>query len=209
MNFAKNKPDKKRYIVQSIVAAGVIAAILVFDLVTKYITSTRIGIGERIQIIPNFFYFTYVQNRGGAWSLGDDNPFLMNVIKVLTVFFVLGVLFVLFFPDKRKNLYLIFSLSLLSSGATGNFVDRVWLGYVRDFISFYIFSYKFPVFNIADIALVTGVIMLIVSIIIYFVKTEIKQRRAKKEARKNAETSDADDCSDDESRDGKDGGEDK
>ena len=187
--------------IQSAVAVGVIAAVLIFDLVSKYYTSTLIGLGERVQIIPNFFYFTYVRNKGGAWSLGDDNPFLMNVIKVITVFFVLGVLLVLFFPDKRKNLYLIFSLALLASGATGNFIDRVWLGYVRDFISFYIFSYKFPVFNIADIALVTGVIMLIVSIIIYFVKTEIKQHRAKKRAKEN----DGDPQAPGSGQDGKDG----
>ena len=164
------------------------------DLVTKYITSTHIELYERVQIIPEFFYFTYVQNGGGAWSLGDDNPVLMNVIKVLTVFFVLAVIFVLYYPDKRKNLYLIFSLSLLASGATGNFIDRVWLGYVRDFISFYIFSYKFPVFNIADIALVTGVIMLVVSIIIYFIRTELKQHKQKAaEKKKNRANDDASD----------------
>lgn len=194
MSFVKNKPDKKTYVIQSIVAAAVIAAILVADLVTKYITSTHIELYERVQIIPEFFYFTYVQNRGGAWSLGDDNPVLMNVIKVLTVFFVLAVIFVLYYPDKRKNLYLIFSLSLLASGATGNFIDRVWLGYVRDFISFYIFSYKFPVFNIADIALVTGVIMLVVSIIIYFIRTELKQHKQKAaEKKKNRANDDASD----------------
>ena len=194
MSFVKNKPDKKTYVIQSIVAAAVIAAILVADLVTKYLTSTHIELYERVQIIPEFFYFTYVQNRGGAWSLGDDNPVLMNVIKVLTVFFVLAVIFVLYYPDKRKNLYLIFSLSLLASGATGNFIDRVWLGYVRDFISFYIFSYKFPVFNIADIALVTGVIMLVVSIIIYFIRTELKQHKQKAaEKKKNRANDDASD----------------
>ena len=194
MSFVKNKPDKKTYVIQSIVSAAVIAAILVADLVTKYITSTHIELYERVQIIPEFFYFTYVQNRGGAWSLGDDNPVLMNVIKVLTVFFVLAVIFVLYYPDKRKNLYLIFSLSLLASGATGNFIDRVWLGYVRDFISFYIFSYKFPVFNIADIALVTGVIMLVVSIIIYFIRTELKQHKQKAaEKKKNRANDDASD----------------
>ena len=203
MNFVKNKPDKKTYVIQSIVAAAVIAAVLVFDVVTKYITSTRIGLYEKVQIIPNFFYFTYVQNTGGAWSLGDDNPVLMNIIKVLTVFFVLAVLFVLYVPDKRKNLYLVFSFALLASGATGNFIDRVWLGYVRDFISFYIFGYRFPVFNIADIALVTGVIMLIVSIIIYFVKTEMRQRKEKSAKRQAGEN--GGDPSD-RSENGKDGG---
>ena len=110
---------------------------------------------------------------------GDDAGFYaMCVLALLLMIYqaftgqvfgdVAAVLFVLAYPDSRKNMLLVVSLAMVSSGAVGNLVDRLMLGYVRDFFDFDIFGYDFPVFNVADISLVVGVLLLIVCICIYF-----------------------------------------
>ena len=70
-------------------------------------------------------------------------------------------------------------LSLVFSGAIGNFIDRMSLGYVRDFFSFYIFGYPFPVFNVADICITVGIALILISM---FVDDKKEQERWKKES---------------------------
>ena len=64
------------------------------------------------------------------------------------------------FKNKDENPILRYTVALMMAGALGNLVDRVYLGYVRDFLSFNIFGYDFPVFNVADMALSIGVAIL-------------------------------------------------
>lgn len=177
MNLLKNKPTKKRYIVQSVVAAAAIAFILTLDLVTKTAVATNMAVDQRIPVIENFFYITYVQNGGAAWGM----PVIMPLVITLTFVALAIFLFLLFFPDKRKNILFIVSMSMIAAGATGNLVDRLYLGYVRDFFDFYIFGYNFPVFNVADVSLVVGVILLIIFFVIYFIKS-FKRSKKKEDA---------------------------
>jgi signal peptidase II len=66
--------------------------------------------------------------------------------------------------DLKNNAFYSIALALVISGAIGNFIDRVIFKYVTDFLDFYIFGYDFPVFNVADICITIGVIMLLVKI---------------------------------------------
>ncbi len=187
MTFQANKPDLKRYAVQSATAFAVVAFVIIFDLVTKFSVvnaSIEAGMPETgsywrlATVIEGFFLITYVQNTGAAWSLGGGSDVFMTVVIVITFIAIAAFLFLLFFPDKRKNMLFLVSLALITGGAAGNLIDRVSLGYVRDFLDFYPFGYNFPVFNVADMGLVIGVIMMIVCILVYFFRTEKNSEKA-------------------------------
>ncbi len=177
MNLLKNKPTVKRYVVQSVVAVAVIAFMLVFDLVTKAVVEGNMAVGDSVPVIPNFFYITFIYNDGAAWGM----TVIMPLVITLTFIALAAFLLLLFFPDKRKNMLFIVAMAMVTAGATGNLIDRLYLGQVRDFLNFFIFGYDFPVFNIADVSLVVGVILLVVFLIICLVKalSQSKKEKAK------------------------------
>ena len=172
MTLLKYRPDKKTYIIQTIVAVLIIAAVLVIDLVTKTVVEADYlsWPNRSLTVIEGFFYIRFTKNTGAAWSLGADSEVFMTIVIILTFIVVTAFLAVIFYPDKRKNMLLVVSLALIASGAVGNLVDRLYLGYVRDFFATYPFGMSFPVFNVADVSLVVGVIALIVCLLIYFFK---------------------------------------
>lgn len=185
MKFHVNKPEFNKYLLQTLFAVGVVAITIIADLVSKTAVVNAClesGMSESgtyfrlATVIEGFFYITYTQNTGGAWSLGGDNPAFMTVVIILTFVALAVFMLLLFFPDKRKNLFFIISLSLITGGATGNLVDRLAFGYVRDFLSFYPFGYSFPIFNVADVALVIGVILMVICIILLAFKSEKKDK---------------------------------
>jgi signal peptidase II len=107
-----------------------------------------------IPVIDNIFHITYIQNKGAAFG------FLQNKIIFfifVTIIVAVVILFLLWKTRDKSNYKLFhFSIILQLGGAIGNLIDRVRLGYVVDFLDFRIW----PVFNVADIAIVSGVILL-------------------------------------------------
>ena len=147
----------------------IIFGLIALDQVTKVIARVCLQPKGSIQIIKNFFHFTYVENRGGAWGIFGGNLTLFIIITIIS----LGAM-IFFFKDfnlKTDPLYSI-SLCLLIAGTIGNFIDRIIFKYVTDFLDFYIFGYDFPVFNVADICIVLGVGLLILKIL-FFSKGEV------------------------------------
>ena len=112
------------------------------------------------QIIPNFFYITNVENTGAAWGSFSGNISLLSIISIFV--FILLLKYVL---SEKLNNFKVFYYGLLFAGIIGNLIDRLALGYVTDFLNFYIFSYDYPVFNLADIFIVVGVLLCLVDII--------------------------------------------
>ena len=139
------------------------------DQITKAIARSSLKPKGSITIIKNFFKFTYVENKGGAWGAFSGKLWLFIIITVIA----LGIMFYLLkdFNLQNNKMYSI-GLCLIIAGAIGNFIDRLALKYVTDFLDFYIFGYDFPVFNVADICIVIGVFMLIVQIL-FFSKAEV------------------------------------
>lgn len=133
---------------------------LLVDQVSKILISMFLNVDERIIIIKNFFSVHFIENYGAAWSI------LSNKLEFL-IFFSLLALFIIyrymynFKHNKRNNV----AFGLIIGGIFGNLIDRVFLGYVRDFLSFKLFSYNYPIFNFADSFIVIGVFLLIVAII--------------------------------------------
>jgi signal peptidase II len=118
-------------------------------------------LGENIAIINNLLYVTSHRNRGAAWGILQGQMWLFYVITVIVI---VGIIYYLYKETKGKWLLGV-SLGLMLGGAIGNFIDRVIRKEVVDFIHMFIFNYNFPVFNIADSALVIGVILLMFQIL--------------------------------------------
>ncbi|HEX2926960.1 MAG TPA: signal peptidase II [Ruminiclostridium sp.] len=121
-----------------------------------------------ITVIKNFFYMRHLENEGAAFSiLQGKTIFLIIMVSVVS-------LILLYFLVKYKQRFLRFSLSLIIGGALGNLYDRIFSGgSVVDFLEFHFGSYVFPTFNVADIMVVVGTILLAIYIL-FFYKDEKK-----------------------------------
>ncbi len=147
------KSKQKIYSIASIV--------IMVDLILKFIVSSKLVENDIIKVIPNFFSIYYLKNTGAAFSiLQDSTPFL--VILSALILLVLNN-----YIDKEKDLNKIseISLGMVIGGIFGNMIDRIINHSVTDFISFRIFNYNFPVFNIADIGITVGVFLLLISVL--------------------------------------------
>ena len=132
----------------------VIVLIFVIDYLTKSFAS-----GKDLEVIKNFLFFTYTKNYGAAWSIFTGKRWLL----IITGIVFLGVIICYSFKFKN-NLRNNIAFGLIVGGLLGNLVDRICFGYVRDFISFKFGSYYYPVFNIADIAIVISVFLIALAI---------------------------------------------
>ena len=132
--------------------------VIAIDQFTKWLIVKNMELGESIPIIDNVLYITSHRNRGAAWGILQNQMWFFYII---TVIFVIGVIYYIQKYGKQDK-FLGLSLALILGGAIGNFIDRVWRKEVVDFIHTYIFSYNFPVFNVADSALCIGVALILI-----------------------------------------------
>lgn len=134
--------------------------VLPLDQWTKYEVSKRLHYRETIEVIPHFFNLTHVRNPGGAFGLlGGEKGGKGTVFFIFFSLLAIGSILYFFLRLKEENL-LSFALSLVLGGAIGNLIDRFWYGEVIDFLDFYLFSYHWPAFNIADSAITLGIALL-------------------------------------------------
>jgi len=108
---------------------------------------------ESTPVIERFFHITYTQNYGAAFSILQNQRGLFVAISSIAVIIIFYILIRYY---KQNNMMFSYSLSLIVAGAMGNLTDRIRLGYVIDFFDFRIW----PVFNIADVSIVTGTLLL-------------------------------------------------
>ena len=147
---------KQKYIKISIL----LIVLVLFDQFVKLLVVNNIGVDKSLIIINNFLEFTYIKNSGSAFGLFSE----INVIlPILTIIFIIYILKELKMHINDKLMVL--SFILIISGAIGNLIDRLKLGYVVDFIYFKIFNVSMPIFNIADIFITFGILMYICKII--------------------------------------------
>ncbi len=127
--------------------------VLFFDQLTKFWVQNSMLPRDSIPLIPGVFHLTYVQNTGAAFGFLRGKTLFFIVVAVL----VLG--FIIFLAPRlsREKPLLGLVFGLLLGGALGNLIDRIRFGYVIDFLDFRVW----PVFNIADMAIVVGVCFLI------------------------------------------------
>ena len=148
--------NKKRSIfnVMLFVAFAVLVAV---DQLTKYLAIAFLKDAPSINLIPNFFGFTYVENAGAAWGSFENMRWFLITITAVLIAVMLWVLL-----SARYHHYRMVRISsiLIIAGGIGNMIDRVLYGYVVDFIHFK--AIDFPVFNVADCCVVIGAILMLV-----------------------------------------------
>lgn len=148
----------------------IFASSILADQLTKSWAVKVLKDGSSIKVIGNFLRFTYAENRGAAFSILQNQRWFFIVVTIV----MLIVLAYIFFRTKNINKLSRLSIAMIAGGAIGNFIDRLMLGYVIDFIDVRFGSfYNFPIFNIADSFVVCGTILMI--FLILFNKFETKE----------------------------------
>lgn len=147
------KSKQKIYSIASIV--------IMVDLILKFIVSSKLVENDIIKVIPNLFSIYYLKNTGAAFSILQDSTAFLVILSALILLVLNNYI------DKEKDLNKIseISLGMVIGGIFGNMIDRIINHSVTDFISFRIFNYNFPVFNIADIGITVGVFLLLISVL--------------------------------------------
>ncbi len=145
------------------------ALVVIADQAVKYLVVSHIALGETAFSVLGLFSITYVKNEGAAFSIMSGK---VSVLSVVSVIFCIGVI-AYWIWKKPKNKLLCTSLALMFSGALGNAIDRILRGFVVDFINAEFIS--FPVFNIADMAIVIGAGLLVLYEILFDKKEDKKE----------------------------------
>lgn len=135
------------------------AVIITIDQLTKWAVVKNMALYEQIPIIKDFFYLTSHRNTGAAWGILEGQ---MVFFYIITAVVIVGIVFYMQKYGKGNKLLAV-SLSLILGGAIGNFIDRIIRQEVVDFLDFIIINYDYPIFNIADSALVLGVILILIT----------------------------------------------
>lgn len=117
--------------------------------------------GKSITVINGFFNITLIGNTGAAFSILSSNTLLLIIISLV----VLNVLYFCFIKGKKLNDFEQLSFGLLIGGILGNLIDRVLRMQVIDYLDFNFFGFNFPVFNLADIAIVISMILIAIQVI--------------------------------------------
>lgn len=131
---------------------------LLLDIGSKFLVSRIFILNESKTIIDNFLNITYVRNTGAAWSILDNNTWMVTVISLLII---IGIIYYVYRNRVSKKILKI-GYGLILGGAIGNFIDRIVYGYVIDFIDIDIFGWNYPIFNLADMFIVGGVILVMI-----------------------------------------------
>ena len=143
--------------------------IVCIDQFTKYLVVQNIPLHSAVEFIPKVVSLTYIQNNGAAWSILEGQFALFYIVTAIVT------ITIIYYLQKyaKGDRLLALSLSFILGGTIGNFIDRLFLKYVIDMIQLEFIH--FPIFNIADSALVIGVALLIV----YLIIDEIQTKKAK------------------------------
>lgn len=133
--------------------------LLILDQLVKIIIKSNFKLHEELELIPNFFSIHFLQNEGAAFSILQNKTYLLVLVALVCL------IVMIYYIKKEKYFSKLSSISLglILGGIMGNLIDRILYKKVIDYLSFTIITYSFPVFNIADIGITIGAILLIIS----------------------------------------------
>ena len=138
----------------------IIIAVVVIDQLIKLLVVNQMSLYETIPVIEDIFHITYIHNTGAAFSLMEGMRIFLIAFPVIMV-----IVAIVFMALKRKEGHplMMTSIALIAGGGIGNLIDRIFYGYVVDFIDFRVFS----IFNFADIFVCTGCGLLILYVLVF------------------------------------------
>lgn len=132
--------------------------IFIMDQVSKFLIEHFFK-NKVLVVIPNLFNIDFTYNKGGAFSILNDQIVLLILATIVCLFILVKIS-----KEVKPSIFKTFIFSLLYGGIIGNLFDRVFFYSVRDFLDFKFFEYHFPTFNIADMAIVCGMFLLIIEL---------------------------------------------
>lgn len=135
----------------------IIAAVIIDQIIKKAVVSTM-GLYETIPVIQDVFHITYIHNTGAAFSMMEG---MRSFLVLLPLIMVTGALVYMFIKRKTGHPLMMASVALIAGGGIGNLIDRIFLGYVVDYLDFRVF----PIFNMADICVCVGCGLLILYVL--------------------------------------------
>jgi signal peptidase II len=145
---------KNRYVPLILIAGPVVFA----DQLTKAVVRQTMALYESIPVISGFFHLTRIHNPGGAFGfLAGQPPAVRQIMFLAVSSLAVGLLVWFYHNTPRTHPWLSVSIALIFAGAIGNLVDRLRFGYVVDFLDFFVGSWHWPAFNVADSAISVGV----------------------------------------------------
>lgn len=161
--------DRRKLITFIVCISACLIFILLDQLSKAYFVKLNDEINLRVnykKVLGDFFYFTFVYNPGSAYGMFANKPWAQTLFLILTpitlVFFILALIYAI----KNKYFFLMVALTLIISGAIGNYIDRITLGKVVDFLCVEIADNRiFGVFNVADTYLSIGMVMVIIHLL--------------------------------------------
>ena len=138
--------------------SSLIILLIVLDQISKVLISSNLALGESLNLLP-FLNFTLIHNTCIAFSLFDEGGNISRWLLVIVVSAILAYLLFQIYKKTPKHQLELISLIFIISGGLGNLVDRVFLGYVVDFVHVFYQDYSFYVFNMADSYITVGIIL--------------------------------------------------
>ena len=136
-------------------------AVVLLDQGTKLLVIHNIAPTDTIPVLPRILNLVYVKNTGAAFSILSGKTFFLSLISLAVC---VGIVWYLV-KNRPENKLMLLSVSLVLGGAVGNLIDRMFRGSVVDF--FEVIFVDFPVFNVADIAITVGAILLMIYVLFF------------------------------------------
>ena len=149
------------------VLISISGAAVALDQLTKMYIYTYFRLGESLTVIPDFFNITSVRNPGAAFGfLAQTNPVFRETFFLILPPIAMIIILIMLSKAANDEILQIIALSLIFGGAVGNYIDRIRFQQVIDFLDFHFKNYyTWPAFNVADICIVTGIMIFILLIL--------------------------------------------
>ncbi len=134
------------------------ATVVVADQLAKAVVRSRLAPGQSVDVVGDLVRIVFGQNTGALFGLFKDNALMFGVVSII----VIGLI-VAYHGRSAPSLYLSVTLGLLLGGAIGNMLDRLWLGFVVDFVDVGLGTVRFYTFNVADSAISLAILLLLIA----------------------------------------------
>ncbi|HAN21530.1 MAG TPA: signal peptidase II [Clostridiales bacterium] len=155
---------------RSTLAGAITIIIVTLDQLTKYLVTQYINIGEKVDFIPFFINLTHVENEGASFGMFAEHRWIFMLLSSVAI---IGII-VFIIKYNKQHILLTISLSFILAGGIGNMIDRIFRYTVVDFFEFTFV--EFAIFNVADMFITFGAIMLGVYVVFFEKKTEAKDK---------------------------------